>query len=351
MKKIITPVIKFAIDKVKRNKFVQNLFESPFDLSKFPKKGSFDDSYGNKIDLFDGLRTKIKPGWERMQSSGNTEISENFLKSKKEGGEIAINKILPIITSLGKTIEDCSFLEIGCHSGGTSFAAADLGAANVIGTEFSGYKVSSVENVDDKFENRLEEVNDHLKQMRKKLAKLYKHSGRVSFLDDDICNSKLQPSSFDVVCSWEVLEHLHDPEAAFKSIYNLLKDDGISIHEYNPFYCLNGGHSLCTLDFLWGHTRLSDNDFEKYIDQLRPDEKERALSFYRNGLNRMTLSQLDVYLKNAGLEIVSIIPFSKEQHLRMIDFEILTQTQKHYPSVTMQDLSSPRVFVIVRKNK
>lgn len=35
MKKVITPMLKFTIDKVKRNKFIQNVFESPFELEKF----------------------------------------------------------------------------------------------------------------------------------------------------------------------------------------------------------------------------------------------------------------------------------------------------------------------------
>lgn len=66
MKKILTPIISYAIGKAKRNKFVQNLFESPFDLNKFPQMGEFIDSEGNSHTLLNGLRSKIRPGWERM---------------------------------------------------------------------------------------------------------------------------------------------------------------------------------------------------------------------------------------------------------------------------------------------
>ncbi|MGB0178095.1 MAG: hypothetical protein ACPF9D_13080, partial [Owenweeksia sp.] len=120
-------------------------------------------------------------------------------------------------------------------------------------------------------------------------------------------------------------------------------------HEYNPFFCLNGGHSLCTLDFLWGHVRLSDDDFQKYLREIRPEEKERAYSFYKKGLNRTTLKDLHDQLERSGLEVFSILPFTKEQHVRMADANILAQGQKNYPNLTLQDLVTPRVFVMARK--
>ena len=351
MKKLVTSVLNYAIDKAKRNKFIQNLFESPFELSKYPKMGNYTDSYGNSFELLNGLRTKIRPGWERMLVSKKTDISKEYLLKQKHNGEIAVNKILPLVKSLGKSIENSSILEIGCHSGGTSFSLADCGASEVVGMEFSGYKVESVKKNGEGIDNQLLEVNDDLKRIRTNLATHFKQSEKVMFVDDDICNSTLKPSSFDIICSWEVLEHLHDTEKAFVSIYELLKEDGISIHEYNPFFCLNGGHSLCTLDFLWGHTRLNESDFSAYLDKIRPHEKERALSFYQKGLNRMTLYDLKAQLENAGLKIISILPFTKEQHLRMIDAEILSQTKSCYPKVNILDLSTPRVYVVVRKPK
>ncbi len=351
MKKILTPIINYAIGKAKRNKFIQNLFEAPFDLSKFPQMGEYVDSYGNSYKLLSGLRSKIRPGWERALTPQKTNINKEYLLKQKSNGEIAVNKILPIIESLGKSIINSSVLEIGCHSGGTSFALAEYGAAEVVGTEFSGYKVESLESDKKMFENRLEEVNDDLQRIRSALAPLFKQNKKVKFIDDDICNTTLTPSSFDIICSWDVLEHLHDTENAFVSMYKLLKEGGIAIHEYNPFFSLNGGHSLCTLDMLWGHTRLSESDFEDYLEKIRPNEKEKALSFYKKGLNRMTLNDLRSQLKKANLEIISIIPFAKEQHLRMIDEKILSQTQLHYPKATLLDLCSPRVYVIIRKRK
>ncbi|MFT4523498.1 MAG: SAM-dependent methyltransferase [Bacteroidia bacterium] len=349
LKKLITSLLSYAIGIAKRSRYIQNVFESPFDLSKYPKKGTFVDSHGDSHNLLEGLRSKIRPGWQRMLVQQKTEVTPEYLERQKTYGELALKKILPIIEALGKSVVGSKVLEVGCHSGGTSFAIAEYGAAEVVGTEFSGYKVKAVDSAEGKYDNRLIEVNEDLLQIRTKLASLFKLKNKVKFVDDDICNSTLPPKSFDIICSWEVLEHVHDAEGAFSSMSRLLNDGGLAIHEYNPFFSLNGGHSLCTLDTLWGHTRLSTSDFEKYLDQLRPQEKNKALAFFKAGLNRMTLYDLRTHLEKAKLEIVSIVPFTKEQHLNMINDKILSQTQRNYPNATLLDLCAPRVYVVARK--
>lgn len=148
-----------------------------------------------------------------------------------------------------------------------------------------------------------------------------------------------------------MLEHLNDPLKAFSNITKLLKPGGISIHQYNPFFCLNGGHSLCTLDFLFGHARLSEKDFIKYIKTIRPNEEERAISFFKNGVNRMTLNDLESNLKETGMKIIEIIPFVKEQHLRMASNDILAQSKKNYQTLKLLDLATPSVLVISSKPK
>ncbi|MEM9324849.1 MAG: class I SAM-dependent methyltransferase [Bacteroidota bacterium] len=351
MKAIVKPLIQYAIDKAKRNKFVQNLFESPFDLNKFPKMGEFQDTQGHVHILRDGLRSKIRPNWKRMLSSEKPLVNQEYLQELRSNGEIAVGKVAPIIQALGKSITNSTVLEIGCHAGATSYSIADAGAMQVVGTEFAGYKVEAVKTASEDVEGRLVEVTDDLRVMREKLGQMFDKTENVRFVDDDICRSALTPASFDLVFSWEVLEHLHDPEGAFLSISKLLKPGGVTVHEYNPFFCLNGGHSLCTLDMLWGHTQLSDDDFNGYLDQWRPREKEKAFSFFTKGMNRMTISDLQTQLRKSDLNVVSIIPFSKEQHLRMIDEAILTRTQALYPEATMLDLASPRVYVVAQRGQ
>lgn len=99
-----------------------------------------------------------------------------------------------------------------------------------------------------------------------------------------------------------------------------------------------------------GHTRLSTDDFLNYIEEIRPDEKEMASSFYMEGLNRMTIADCAEQVKKAGLEIISLLPIVREPHLQMITDEILRQTVWLYPTATMLDLASSKVLLITRKS-
>ncbi|OFX83601.1 MAG: hypothetical protein A2W99_15335 [Bacteroidetes bacterium GWF2_33_16] len=346
MKKIANKIIGFIIDKVKRNRFVQSLFESPINVNSYPRLGEFIDSFGNRFILYKNLRNKIKPGWESMYNSSSILIVNNEIITKRANeGRIAVEKILPIIQTFLLGLQDKKVLEIGCNLGAASYALAELGAKDVLGSEFSGYKVDSLGT------GEAEVINQELKLNREKIAELFKKKSRVNFIDDDICNSKLPSSNFDLICSWDVLEHLQNPESAFQNIARLLSDGGIAINEYNPFFSLNGGHSLCTLDFLWGHARINNNDFYKYLTEFRPKEVEKAFSFFKDGLNRMTINDLIKYSNNAGLEILSLFMFTKEQHVRMLTNDILNQCQNLYHNLQAVDLVNPRIIVVHRKRK
>jgi hypothetical protein len=128
-----------------------------------------------------------------------------------------------------------------------------------------------------------------------------------------------------------------------------LKPGGIAIHEYNPFFGLNGGHSPCTLDFPWAHAALDAKDFERYCNELQPERKEKALSFYYNGLNRMTLFDMHQYSKKAGFTIDAFLPYTKEQQVYLMNRQTLQQVLKNYPTATISDLLTPRVLVVFKK--
>ena len=174
-------------------------------------------------------------------------------------------------------------------------------------------------------------------------------AARVSFVEDNICNSSVESESLDVIVSWEVLEHITEPNDAFKEMARILKKGGFAFHEYNPFFSVDGGHSLCTLDFPWGHSRLNDEDFEKYLDEFRPDEKEVSQSFFRNNLNRMTMSQLTDCIEQNGLRPLSIIPWYSEEDQASLSIEMLNQCKKIHPTAELVDLVAPIVWVLCEK--
>jgi SAM-dependent methyltransferase len=344
--KIITNIISFAVGKAKHSKLMQSLIEAPIKLSAMPEMGRFTDSAGNKHILYNGLRNRIKPGWERMLHRSETFIGEPDYERVAKDGRTSYLRIKSIAEAYGINISKANILEIGCHLGAVCYSFAENGS-KVTGTEFTGYKVSSLDA--DATAPKLEKVSNALAEQRITLAGKFRNSENVAFAEDDICNSALPSGQFDLVISFDVLEHLHNPEAAFINIQRILKKGGIAIHEYNPFFSFNGGHSLCTLDFPWGHCRLNKPDFERYIHELRPLETHLAIPFFNDGLNRMTQSQVERLTVTAGLESAGIIRFSREQHFRMITKEILEQSSALYPDLTIADLVSPKVMIIQKK--
>lgn len=346
-------VIKFFIDKAKRNKLIQSIFEQPLDLSQFTVGDTFFDSQEIKHNLYNGYRDKIKPGWEKFFSQDEKVLDKSAQRVEKivQNGRIAVNRLMPVIDIYSSGVKNSRILEIGCSSGGVTYAFAEKNPIHIVGTEFSGYKIESINNIKKIEEVDLIEVNENLKELRDLVKDGFNLNGsNVSFKDDDICNSKLEHNSFDLICSWDVLEHIHNPLAAFKNIYNLLTDNGIAIHEYNPFFSLSGGHSACTIDFPWGHVMLESNDFLRFNEEKQPNRLKTAMSFYMNGLNRMTINDLEEYCNEANLHIESLIKFPKEQHLRMVDKKILELSKNNYPTIELDDLVTPKIIVIMKKS-
>lgn len=346
-------IIKYLIDKVKRSKLVQSIFEQPLNLNQFPVEDSFIDTHGNKHNLYRGYRSKIKPGWERIFNSDGKSFNKSPEQIEKiiQNGKIAVERIMPIIELYLEDIGNSRILEIGCNSGGTTFSFGKITSNEIIGTEFSGYKIESLDNTSKIEISDLNEVNDNLKVLRNLVKDRFSNlKSKVTFIDDDICNSKLQNNSFDLICSWDVLEHIHNPVDAFKNIHNLLNENGIAVHEYNPFFSLSGGHSACTIDFPWGHVLLNSDDFKRFNEEKQPNRLNTALSFYQNGINRMTIDDLERYCYESQLEIISLIKFPKEQHLRMLNKNILELCKVNYPTLKIDDLITPRIIVVMKKS-
>ncbi len=129
----------------------------------------------------------------------------------------------------------------------------------------------------------------------------------------------------------------------------LLRPGGLAYHVYNPFLSVSGGHSLCTLDFPWGHGRLDRADFERYLVERRPDDADQALRFYLENLNRMTMADLRSGIESAGLDLVALLPWLDRSLLASFEPDYLQQVQRAYPSAVLSDLLATFVTVVARR--
>jgi 2-polyprenyl-3-methyl-5-hydroxy-6-metoxy-1,4-benzoquinol methylase len=110
------------------------------------------------------------------------------------------------------------FLDAGCAYGGYLVAAAEGGAAEVVGID----------------------IDDELLGMAKKLLEAYRVPGRLergSVEDRELLRRLSQPAGFDVVTCTDVLEHVADPQAAMEALAGCLAPGGRAYVAVPNFRC------------------------------------------------------------------------------------------------------------------
>jgi ubiquinone/menaquinone biosynthesis C-methylase UbiE len=252
-----------------------------------------------------------------------------------------------LLATVGCDLRGKRVLDVGCGDGAETFLLARGGPGEVVGTNHGDLLL-------DRQDDRAQRLRDEIDRVarREHLAPLGPRQDEpapVSFVDDDISASALETASFDVVCSWETLEHLTEPAAAFTEMYRLLRPGGHAFHEYNSFFCIEGGHSLCTLDFPWGHVRLGAEDFERYVETYRPEEAALAVDYYHRGLNRVSLEGMQACCREAGFEILCFVPRARTEDLLVLSKPIHDQARRVHPRLTINDLVCRMTRLVLRK--
>lgn len=320
-------------------------------MTEYKPYATFITDNNESASLYTGLRDKVKSGWEAFFEPTRSEDTmlftdkDNIMIRKKSVEAAAV-----VLRHYGFEIKDKEVLEIGCYDGLQSHVIVCGGAKSVIGLDVNEYGVRQSVNMDTDM-NR-----EWINRMRKMTNAQFPDyiSSKVSFVEGDVTKMEYT-DAFDLIFSWDTLEHLIPPQKAFENMARALRKGGAMYHSYNPFFSLNGGHSPCTLDFMWGHCTMSEKDVEKYIHIFRPQEEKTAIPFFRESLNRMSLSDLQNYADNYGFEIIhntktSNYFYGKEDSAReSISKEFLPFAQKHYPSVIVDDLLYDNINMVMVK--
>lgn len=312
--------------------------------------GEFVDRHGVRHPLDWSHRDRLKPGWRTMCDPDAAERppTDEALAGRARKAEKIVGEASALVATLAGRPLAGRILEIGCYDGAVAFQLGRHSGAKVVASDMARYYV---------VQRPREPADTEIGPQRAALATLRERArvaagveaGAVEFVEDDITSSSLQPESFDAIVSFEVLEHVGDPEAAFASMRRLLKPGGVGYHDYNPYFSLIGGHSLCTLDFPWGHARLDHGDFERYLEEIRPDAAAQTLRFYAESLNRMTLTDLPVAVEAAGLELLAVVPWSDRTLIARLTPDVLAEVRRTYPTAAVEDLLATFVAVVVRR--
>lgn len=324
------------------------------DLPKPPAEGSvapgvFVDRFDTRHPLDPGLRDRLKPQWRTMFDpvARAQPFSDAVLQNRAAKGERTVAESSALVASVAGVPLRGRILEVGCHDGAVALQLSRQPGNVVVASDMARYYL--VPGSDESSGDELDVQQVKLAELRARAAAFAGPDvGLVEFVEDDITATNLEPASFDAIVSFEVLEHVGSPAAAFASMARLLKPGGIAYHDYNPFFSSNGGHSLCTLDFPWGHARLDAADVERYLREIRPTETDEALRFYLESLNRMTMADLRAAVEAAGLELLAIIPWTDRKLVPELGEAVLAEVRRSYPAATTADLLATFVVIIAR---
>ena len=124
-------------------------------------------------------------------------------------------------------------LEVGCYDGAVAFQLAQSGGAEVVASDMARYYV--VQRPGEPQDADIARQQDALAAIRER-ARVAGDApaGAVRFVEDDIVSSALERDSFDAIVSFEVLEHLQRPAAAFAAMRRLLRPGGVAITTTTP---------------------------------------------------------------------------------------------------------------------
>jgi len=325
--------------------------ELPSGNIEYKEFAKFVTEDGHEAGLYTSIRDKIKPGWESFYDLTECDNAMLFtdrdnIMTRKKSVEVAIL----LLKNHNIDWKDKDILEIGCYDGLQSYVAACYKPKSVLGIDVNEYGVRQSMNMDADMNRKW------IRRMRRMTkAQFPENVGRLVSFDEVDATKMDYDEEFDIIFSFDTLEHLIPPKDAFKCMYRALKKGGGMFHSYNPFFALNGGHSPCTLDFLWGHCSLSEKDVEKYINIFRAGEAKTAIPFFKESLNRMTLKDMEDYCKEIGFRILYMNLISdffrnKEEETKIhIEKDYLPFVVKHYPSATVRDLLYDHIEMVMVK--
>ncbi len=247
--------------------------------------------------------------------------------------------ILSRLVANGFKPADSRVLEIGCSRGYATYALSALGVGEAIGLDtnlHTYYAIAEIPRVRDAFLS----MNDG----RRSTTQIQEGDAVATPFDDE---------SFDLVFSVSVLEHIPEPDKVFREMNRVLKSGGFAYHGVDPWFSPAGGHSMCTLDFPWGHLRLSAEQFEDYVPRYRPHERECALDFYHNHFQapRLTVDQMESLVLEHGFEIKEWRESSStyQDHYAILDSTILDECRRNFPAVDVRDMITGGYTILLRK--
>lgn len=238
-----------------------------------------------------------------------------------------------LLTRRGVRLAGARVLDLGCGTGYLGAALAGLGAGEVIGVDRDLGMAA-----DESARGRMMEL---LAGDRAEV---------VSIRPGDAHALPFAAHEFDLVVSSTAVEHFSHLETVVAETARVLLPGGFAYHGVEPWFSRRGGHALCTLDFPWGHVRVTPQEFERYVELLRPHEAADAVAYFHQGFQtpRLTLD-LSRRIFQEAFQILEWrekpLP-ARDPHRRLLDARVLDDCRRVHSGVTRRDLLTTAYAVL-----
>jgi len=142
---------------------------------------------------------------------------------------------------------------------------------------------------------------------------------RLPFVRADLCDSTpLQYSVFDLVCSFNALEHLPDPDRALRNMISLCRPGGHVYLEFGPLHASPWGlHAYGTIRMPYPQFLFSPSFLQKKLETFGIydlGEKQSALQ----PLNGWRPRQFCALWEQSGCRVISQTSVNDESHLDLV---------------------------------
>lgn len=194
-------------------------------------------------------------------------------------------------------------LDAGCGSGLFSIAAAQKGAAEVVGIDIDEPRIP------------------YARQTAEQQGLM-----NVTFRVMSVYDMEFPDSSFDRIISHTVFEHLPDIPGALTALHRVLKPGGELFITHNAFRSRYGAHVAHFINLPWPCAFFSDaavmecwkKNHERYLKDHPVDNQSEPLDLLAGGLlslNRLKISEVIDAVQASPFEVIQIVPYGEEKGL------------------------------------